>query len=66
MKVKVNDDYEAYDDEDNLIYRSDNILRFLENIVWKTTIKEGDLVNIFKSYINNYKEMLKLCHEVEL
>ena len=65
MKIKINNEneYEAYVD-DTLIYKFDNILCFLEGVIWKTISKEGTIIDVLRNYVNKYKELLKLCKNI--
>ena len=63
IKFNEDDEYEAYLDN-NLIYKSEDLFVLLESVVFKLTPKEGNIVEVVKNYIDNYKELLNLCRKI--
>ena len=60
IKINEEDDYESYL-EDKLIYKYNELFGLIEGIIWKQTKKEGSVADVFKDYLNNYKQIIELC-----
>lgn len=63
INITDEEEYEIYLD-DVKIYKADNLFDLIEGFIWRTTSKEGNVIQIFRNYLSNYKELLTLCKEV--
>lgn len=66
ITIKINDEnyYESYLD-DELIYKHEKLFGLIEGTIWKQTNKEGSVVDVFKDYLNNYKQIIELCKNIQ-